>query len=111
MLARERLSWLRSSISRITCAFRPPYRWLQCCRLFLLHRCVLSPSLLTPNQSAVPLERGRDESAAVQDKLGNVMMFSTFTDFFTSFPYTSVFISFLFLSIMCFGPTLTSLLH
>lgn len=57
MLARERLSWLGSSISLITCAFSPPYRWLQCCRLLRLHRCVLSLSLLTPNQSAVPLKK------------------------------------------------------
>ncbi|TNN46524.1 hypothetical protein EYF80_043288 [Liparis tanakae] len=53
------LSWLCSSISLITCGFRPPYSWLQCCRLFLRHRWVLSLSLLTPNQSAVPLGRGR----------------------------------------------------
>lgn len=56
MLAKDRLSWLCSSISLITCAFRPPYSWLQCCRLRLLHRWVLSLSLLTPNQSAVPLK-------------------------------------------------------
>lgn len=55
MLVSDTLSWLGRSSSRMTCGFSFPYRWLQWRMLLRCHFWVLSLSLLTPNQSAVPL--------------------------------------------------------